>query len=123
MAYYFRYDYNNSLINYVLQKYQGDSCRIKLIKAGMQKRLIAISCYAVFWLAFFFTARLLFIFMQYHSSFQNSFGDLLGTFWHGAKLDISTTGYFLLIPLLVIIPGVYFNGIWYRIFIRWYSYI
>jgi len=89
----------------------------------MQKRLIAISCYAVFWLAFFFTARLLFIFMQYHSSFQNSFGDLLGTFWHGAKLDISTTGYFLLIPLLVIIPGVYFNGIWYRIFIRWYSYI
>ena len=89
----------------------------------MQKRLIAISCYAVFWLSFFFTARLLFIFMQYHSSFQNSFGDLLGTFWHGAKLDISTTGYFLLIPLLVIIPGVYFNGIWYRIFIRWYSYI
>ena len=89
----------------------------------MQKRLIAISCYAVFWLSFFFTARLLFIFMQYHSSFQNSFGDLLGTFWHGAKLDISTMGYFLLIPLLVIIPGVYFNGIWYRIFIRWYSYI
>ncbi len=89
----------------------------------MQKRLIAISCYAVFWLAFFFAARLLFIFMQYHSSFQYSFGDLLGTFWHGAKLDISTTGYFLLIPLLVIIPGVYFNGIWYRIFVRWYSYI
>jgi phosphoglycerol transferase MdoB-like AlkP superfamily enzyme len=61
--------------------------------------------------------------MQYHSSFQNSIGDLLGTFWHGAKLDISTTGYYLLLPLLFVIPGVYFNGNWFRIFIRWYSYI
>ncbi len=89
----------------------------------MKKRLIAISCYTLFWLAFFFMARLFFIFMQYHSSFQNSIGDLLGTFWHGAKLDISTTGYYLLLPLLFVIPGVYFNGNWFRIFIRWYSYI
>jgi phosphoglycerol transferase MdoB-like AlkP superfamily enzyme len=89
----------------------------------MQKRFIAIGSYALFWLAFFFMARLFFIFMQYHSSFQNSIGDLLGTFWHGAKLDISTTGYYLLIPLLFVIPGVYFNGNWFRIFVRWYSYI
>ncbi len=89
----------------------------------MQKRFIAIGNYALFWLAFFFMARLFFIFMQYHSSFQNSIGDLLGTFWHGAKLDISTTGYYLLIPLLFVIPGVYFNGNWFRIFVRWYSYI
>ena len=89
----------------------------------MRKRLIAISCYTLFWLAFFFIARLFFIFMQYHSSIQNSIIELLGTFWHGAKLDISTTGYYLLIPLLFVIPGVYFNGNWFRIFIRWYSYI
>jgi phosphoglycerol transferase MdoB-like AlkP superfamily enzyme len=47
----------------------------------------------------------------------------LGTFWHGAKLDISTTGYYLLIPLLIAIPGIYFSGNWYGIFMRWYSYI
>ena len=60
--------------------------------------------------------------MQFHSSFQNSIGDLLGTFWHGAKLDISTIGYYLIIPLLLVIPGVYFNGYWFRIFMRWYTF-
>lgn len=47
----------------------------------------------------------------------------MGTFWHGVKLDISTIGYYMLVPLLFVIPGVYFNGNWFRIFIRWYSYI
>jgi phosphoglycerol transferase MdoB-like AlkP superfamily enzyme len=47
----------------------------------------------------------------------------LGTFWHGAKLDFSTTGYYLLIPFLLIIPGVYFNGNWFKILLRWYTYI
>ena len=88
----------------------------------MKKRLITIISYSLFWLAFFFMARLFFIFMQFHSSFQNSIGDLLGTFWHGAKLDISTIGYYLIIPLLLVIPGVYFNGNWFRIFMRWYTF-
>ena len=89
----------------------------------MQKRLIAVFSYALFWLAFFFMARLFFILVQYHSSFQNSFSDLSGTFVHGIKLDISTTGYYLLIPLLLIIPTVYFNGSWYRLVTKWYTYI
>jgi phosphoglycerol transferase MdoB-like AlkP superfamily enzyme len=88
----------------------------------MKKRLIAISCYTVFWLAFFFLARMFFIFVQHHSAFQNSIGELFGTFWHGAKLDASTTGYYLILPVFFLIPGVYFTGNWYRIFIRWYSY-
>jgi len=89
----------------------------------MKKRLISIICYALFWLAFFFVARLFFILVQYHSSFQCSISELLGTFWHGAKLDISTIGYYLLIPMLVAIPGICFTGNWYRVFLKWYSYI
>jgi len=88
----------------------------------MKKRFIAFGCYALFWLTFFFTARLFFILVQYHSSFQNSIGELLGTFWHGSKLDISTVGYYLLVPMLVAIPGIYFNERWYRGFLKWYSY-
>jgi phosphoglycerol transferase MdoB-like AlkP superfamily enzyme len=88
----------------------------------MKKRLIAIGSYALFWLAFFFMARLFFILMQYHSSFQNTLWDLSGTFWHGSKLDISTAGYYLIIPILFAIPGVYFNGNWFRKFVRWYTY-
>jgi phosphoglycerol transferase MdoB-like AlkP superfamily enzyme len=68
-------------------------------------------------------ARLFFIVFQYYSSFQNNMGDLLRTFWHGAKLDISTIGYFLIIPVLVIISGVCIKGSWLRVFIRWYSYL
>ena len=89
----------------------------------MKKRLIAIGCYTLFWLAFFIVARLFFILVQNHSAFQNSFRELFGTFWHGAKLDFSTTGYFLLIPMLFLVPGVFFNGQWYKILIRWYSYL
>jgi phosphoglycerol transferase MdoB-like AlkP superfamily enzyme len=89
----------------------------------MKKRIIAIGSYLVFWILFFFLARLFFILMQYELSFQNSFFDLSATFWHGSKLDISTTGYYLIIPILVMIPGIFFNGNWYGIVIRWYTYI
>ena len=87
----------------------------------MKKRLVALGFYTLFWLAFFFIARLFFILMQYNSSFQNTLAELSGTFIHGLKLDISTIGYYLLIPLLALVPGVYFNGNWYRKFIRGYT--
>ncbi|HUX59101.1 MAG TPA: sulfatase-like hydrolase/transferase [Bacteroidales bacterium] len=89
----------------------------------MQKRLKALSYFTIFWLVFFFIARLCFILAQFHQSFQNSFADLSATFWNGAKLDISTTGYYLLLPVLLAIPGMWFNGNWYKVSIRWYSYL
>ncbi|MBE3085945.1 MAG: sulfatase-like hydrolase/transferase, partial [Bacteroidetes bacterium] len=88
----------------------------------MKQRLIALCYYAIFWLVFFFIARLFFILVQYHDSFQNNLGELLATFRYGAALDISTIGYYLLVPVLVAIPGTWFNGNWYKFFIRWYSY-
>ena len=89
----------------------------------MKKRLIAFSCYALFWLAFFFAARLFFILTQYREAFQYGFGTLAATFYHGLKLDISITAYFFIIPLLIAIPGIWFNGKWYRYFIKWYTFI
>jgi phosphoglycerol transferase MdoB-like AlkP superfamily enzyme len=89
----------------------------------MKRRLNALCYYAIFWLLFFLIARLFFISVQYRDAFQNSFGELLATFWHGAKLDISTIGYYLLVPVLATIPGVWFTGNWYKFFIKWYSYI
>ncbi len=88
----------------------------------MQKRLIALGYYIVYWMGFFFLARFFFISFQYHDAFRNGIGELLGTFLHGVKLDISTTGYFLILPVLLAIPGVWFNGNWYKNFMRWYSY-
>ena len=89
----------------------------------MKKRFIALGFYSIFWMFLFVFARLLFIVFQYQSAFRNNPGELLSTFWHGAQLDISTTGYYLLIPVLAAIPGIWFNGNWYKILIRWYSFI
>ena len=88
----------------------------------MLKRVVSIICYSFFWLVFFSIARLFFILVQHHSAFQNSFVDLIGTFGHGIKLDISITGYFMILPLMLAIPGIYFSGNWYRVLLRWYTY-
>ena len=89
----------------------------------MKKRLIAFGCYAIFWLLFFFTARLFFIFAHSNEAFQFDFVSLAATFTNGIKLDISATGYLFLLPLLAAIPGLYYTGNWYRVFIKWYTYL
>lgn len=87
----------------------------------MIKRLKALGFFAIFWLLFFVTARLIFMLSQFGNSFGNGAGEILGTFYHGAALDISTTGYYLLLPVLLAIPGVWFSGNWYRYFMRFYT--
>jgi phosphoglycerol transferase MdoB-like AlkP superfamily enzyme len=88
----------------------------------MRKRLVALAYWALFWLAYFFIARFIFILGQYHSAFQNSAGEILATFWHGSALDISTTGYYLIIPVLFAIPGTLFYGEWYRNLFKYYTF-
>jgi len=87
----------------------------------MKKRAVALLCYTLFWLIFFVLARLFFIAVQYRESLQYATGLLAQTFVHGIKLDISATAYFLVIPLLFAIPGIWFNGEWYRYLIRFYT--
>jgi phosphoglycerol transferase MdoB-like AlkP superfamily enzyme len=89
----------------------------------MKKRLIALGIYSLFWLAFFYFARMFFIVNQYELSSKSCAGELLATFINGLKLDISTTGYYLLIPVLLAIPGIWFTGNWYKLVIRYYSYL
>ena len=89
----------------------------------MKKRLIALFTYAIFWLVFFMTARLIFIFTHYQEASQYGIDSIAATFLHGLRLDISATGYIILIPVLFMIPGAYFNGSWYKVFIKWYTYV
>jgi phosphoglycerol transferase MdoB-like AlkP superfamily enzyme len=88
----------------------------------MQKRLIALCSYALFWLIYFFFGRLFFIAMQFHIAFKEKIGGLAETFLHGSSLDISTTGYYLILPFLFAVVSLYFNRDWYRYFVRWYTY-
>jgi phosphoglycerol transferase MdoB-like AlkP superfamily enzyme len=88
----------------------------------LKKRIIAFALYTLFWLVFFFAARLLFLLMQTGEMAACDFSTIAGTFIHGFKLDLSTTCYFLLLPLLVAIPGLYFEGRWFIIFMKIYSF-
>lgn len=89
----------------------------------MKKRLLSLSLYAIFWLVFFFFARLFFLVFQYKSSAGESFGGLAGTFSHGIMLDISTMGYYLLLPFILMLPALFFEGKWYPVIIRLYTYL
>jgi phosphoglycerol transferase MdoB-like AlkP superfamily enzyme len=88
----------------------------------MKKRVIALGFYAIFWLVFFFFARLFFLLMQFHITSHEKLVGIAGTFWHGSQLDISTTGYYLLLPVLISIPSLFFRGEWFRLLLRWYTY-
>jgi len=89
----------------------------------MKKRLIAILVYSIFWLVFFFFARLFFILTHSGEAFQAGAGALAATFPHGIKLDISATAYILILPMLLMIPGLFFSGSWFRYFIKLYTWL
>lgn len=89
----------------------------------MKKRLTAFAFYALFWLTFFFAARLYFILTHPVESFQHDFLTLAGTFTHGIRLDISATAYIFILPFLFALPGIFFTGRWYSCFMRWYTFL
>ncbi|NLA48895.1 MAG: sulfatase-like hydrolase/transferase, partial [Bacteroidales bacterium] len=89
----------------------------------MKKRLKAILVYFLFWIAFFAVARLLFILTKCQEASEFTPAQLFSTFRYGIKLDLSATGYIMIIPVLLMIPGIYFEGKWFRKFMRCYTII
>ncbi len=87
----------------------------------MKNRLKAVLVYFLFWIAFFAVARLLFILTKYQEASVFSPAQLFSTFRHGIKLDLSATGYIMTIPVLLMIPGIYLEGRWFRKFMRYYT--
>lgn len=89
----------------------------------MKRRVTALLAYTIFWLIFFYFARLFFLMVHHKEATRVSFEILAGTFIHGIKLDISATAYILVIPMLVLLPSVWIRGDWFRHFIRIYTWI
>jgi phosphoglycerol transferase MdoB-like AlkP superfamily enzyme len=89
----------------------------------MKRKLTTLLAYSIFWLLFFYFARVFFLIVQHKEASGLGFETLAGTFTHGIKLDISVTAYILAIPMLVLIPAIWFRGDWFRHFVRYYTWI
>lgn len=87
----------------------------------MKRKLAALLVYSIFWILFFYFARLYFLFIHHKEAAGFTFDVLAGTFTHGLKLDISVTAYILVIPVLVLLPSIWIRGNWFRHFVRIYT--
>ncbi len=89
----------------------------------MKRQIISLLLYSAFWLLFFFAARSYFLISHYSESAGAGFPAIAGTFTHGVRLDISATGYILILPVLASLLFVWLNGKWFGAFIKWYTWI
>jgi len=76
----------------------------------MKQRLKLFGIYAFFWLIFFLFARLLFLLYEYPFSLNISLKEWLLTFVYGIRLDISTTGYILMVTGLIFTFTTFTSG-------------
>lgn len=77
----------------------------------MKERFKFFFTYAFFWLGFFFLAKVIFLVYQFEKTVTLSFGEIVSVFLHGSRLDISSTGYILLIPGLLLTLISYFEKV------------
>lgn len=89
----------------------------------MKKLLSAWLLNWLFWLILFFSGRLYFLLFNLSQTSDESLTDIAGSFLHGALLDISATGYYLLLPTVLLIPALFFPGKWYYFFLRLYTFV
>lgn len=62
------------------------------------QHIIPLLKYLFFWVFFFWLAKLLFMMYNLDQSIQLSTGEILGIYFHGFKMDLSTACYLLIIP-------------------------
>ncbi|MDO9614015.1 MAG: LTA synthase family protein [Bacteroidota bacterium] len=80
----------------------------------MRQQLSRLLKYFLFWMTFFWVAKILFLIWNFNITGQLSSGEISGIFWHGLKMDISTACYLLLLPGLllcfrVVLPSKFIN--------------
>lgn len=76
----------------------------------MQSRIKAFLTYGLFWLLFFIVARNIFLIYHADKTAELSFIDILLANLHGLRLDLSMSGYLMLIPAVFFIVTSFFSG-------------
>jgi phosphoglycerol transferase MdoB-like AlkP superfamily enzyme len=76
----------------------------------MRIRLVFLLKYICFWLLLFDLGKIAFLLYEHTQSFVLPFSDWLHILQHGFRMDLSTTGYFLLLPALILAMTSPLNG-------------
>ena len=76
----------------------------------MKAKLKFLLSYGLLWLLLFLLGKVTFLLYQHTLSFQLPPKDWFGIFIHGFRLDLSTSGYIMLFPCLVLALTTFFKG-------------
>ncbi|GHT66528.1 sulfatase [Bacteroidia bacterium] len=88
----------------------------------MRQYLKFYGYYAFFWMVYFAIARALFLcFQRVALTASASWSDIGGTFWHGAQMDASFTGYLLLLFAIIFALITPFSYTVVRPLVKWLS--
>jgi phosphoglycerol transferase MdoB-like AlkP superfamily enzyme len=87
----------------------------------VKQKLVFFGLYTLFWLLIFIVCKFLFLFFFYNQSAEFPITDWFLIFTHGFRLDLSATGYILLIPIFVTSVGSFFKNRWFKYFINTYT--
>src|SRR5687768_259315 len=78
----------------------------------MRQRLLVLGYIAIFWLIFEVVIRALFLLYNHDLSAQLGTAEILGTFMHGLKMDISLLGYFMMASSLILAISMLLKNRW-----------
>jgi phosphoglycerol transferase MdoB-like AlkP superfamily enzyme len=89
----------------------------------MKRIIFSILRQFLFWMAFFFLLRAIFILYHIKLIMHEgiSAGEVLLSFWYALKLDMATTAYLLIIPAVILFIQGLFKGNWLNIVNKAYT--
>jgi phosphoglycerol transferase MdoB-like AlkP superfamily enzyme len=76
----------------------------------LANQIVRLFKYFLFWMIFFWLAKVFFLAFNFEQTGTLSSHELLGIFVHGLKMDVSTACYLLIIPGLLLVLRVFLSG-------------
>ena len=76
----------------------------------MKSRILLFLKYFAFWYLFFLTCKVLFLIYHFRLTKDLSLFDIFRVFLYGSKMDLSMTGYLMVLPGLIFLLTSYFKG-------------
>jgi len=78
----------------------------------MRQRLKILAYFCIFWILFQVCIRAVFLLYNHDLSAQLTAGDIFNVFLHGLKMDVSMSGYFLMLTGLILTISVFIQSRW-----------